>query len=125
MSPVLGQGVNFAMLDAATLQTCLQNALHSSPTSTATAVKQALINYSIERKHALRYYQLASWWLNHWFQNSNIPGMAFTRDTFFVPFSRVYKPLRRQMILSLAGAKSGFMPVFTLDRKIPWEFWKY
>jgi len=126
MSPVLGQGINFALLDAQTLSQCLHDAAaDKSPLLHSTFREQlaaALLRFSSLRRPALRYYQSISFFLNPWFQSSTVPGMALARDLLFNPMTRL-PMLRQQMLLSQVGAKSGFFPLHRLDRSIEWEYW--
>lgn len=72
MSPQLGQGVNFALLDASCLAACL----------TAYPLPVALVHYQRCRRLALFYYQLATRWLTPWFQ-SNHECLSPIRRGFF------------------------------------------
>ena len=110
MSPVLGQGVNLALNDALLLSETIQQ--HNGKLGTA------LEEYSAKRRWKMFYYQSLSRWLNPWysllyssiyinrFQSSYIPGFALTRDLFFAPVSTSSDILKREMLLTMAGAKN-------------------
>ncbi len=88
MSPQLGQGANLALLDAWVLAQC-----------------DTLAEYSERRRAHLRFYGFASRWLTPFFQSS-YPVLAPLRDAFAMPLHR-WDWYRKQMLLSLAGTKTG------------------
>ena len=98
LSPQLGQGVNLALQDAATLADCIA----SSPT-----LPEALRAYSIARKKQLRFYQFATRSITPLFQ-SDSPFLGKVRDLSF-PLATKSKWVRRQMALSMAGYKDGLL----------------
>ena len=85
----------------------------------------ALKEFSAMRKPLLFYYQSASRWLNPWFQSSYIPGFAFTRDYLFGPISNSSDILKREMLLTLAGAKKGFLPTWNENKLQNYKFWEF
>jgi 2-polyprenyl-6-methoxyphenol hydroxylase-like FAD-dependent oxidoreductase len=96
-SPQLGQGANLALIDAATLATCLRD---------ETSIDTALAAYSRERAAHARFYSLASRWLTPFFQSdSRVAGLV--RDWTFPLMGKV-PYLRREMVRTLAGMKTGF-----------------
>ncbi len=95
LSPQLGQGANLALMDAATLADCL----HEYP------LEQALRQYSKRRQKHLRFYQFATRWTTPFFQSdSKLLGLA--RD-FGFPVAMTLPWMRRQMIATMAGVKTG------------------
>ncbi|MGE0769482.1 MAG: FAD-dependent oxidoreductase [Hyphomicrobiaceae bacterium] len=101
-SPQLGQGANLALVDAMTLADCL---------AAEPALAPALDRYARQRRAHTRFYTLASQWLTPFFQSdSRIAGVA--RDAVFPPMAHV-PWLRRQMVETLAGIKTG--PFSRLD----------
>ena len=97
MSPQLGQGVNMALLDAATLA----DALAESDTLDA-----ALHDYGLRRRSHLVVYQRLSRWLTPLFQ-SDRAGLAWLRDSAFGP-ARRWPLARGQMLKILTGTKQGW-----------------
>ena len=91
MNPQLGQGANLALLDAA----CLAQNLHNLPA------------YERERRGPGRYYGLLSATLSPFFQ-SRIPLLGHLRNAG-LPLLSAVPWFRRQMELTMAGAKSGFL----------------
>ncbi len=91
MSPQLGQGANLALLDAAVLADCV--------------AEGRLDRYSELRRDHLGFYQFASRWLTPFFQSS-FPILAPARDLVGKPL-HLWPWYRRQMLGSLAGAKTG------------------
>lgn len=96
MNPQLGQGVNMALFDAATLADALQEA----PTRDA-----ALHDYGRRRRSHLAVYQQLSRWLTPLFQ-SDRGGLAWWRDVGLGPLGRM-PPARSQMLKILTGTKMG------------------
>lgn len=96
MSPHLGQGANLALLDAE----CLARHLASQPPA------QALPAYAAERRAQSRYLTLLSRWLSPFFQ-SDSRVLGWGRD-LALPMMCAVPWTRRQMELSVAGAKRGF-----------------
>ncbi len=98
MSPQLGQGVNLALLDAA----ALADALREERT-----IERAFGTYAAARRANLAFYQRASRWLTPFFQ-SGLGCLGPPRDSLMSPVSRV-PFVRRQMLLSVAGLKTGVL----------------
>jgi salicylate hydroxylase len=95
-SPQLGQGANLALIDAATLASCLRQ--HDG-------VDAALAAYAGLRRAHTRFYSLASRWLTPFFQSdSRLAGRV--RDATF-PFAGRVPYVRREMVRTLAGMKTG------------------
>lgn len=90
MNPQLGQGANLALLDAAALARNLDN----------------LAAWERERRRAGRYYARLSAWLSPFFQ-SRVPMLGTLRN-IGLPLLTAVPWFRRQMELTLAGAKAGF-----------------
>ena len=105
MSPQLGQGVNLALLDAEVLAQCVGAGREPLPA--------ALARYSVLRRRHLRFYATASRWLTPAFQSSH-GWLAPPRDALTQPLSRV-PWIRRQMLASLAGVKTGVLGSMSLD----------
>ena len=100
MSPQLGQGANLALMDAMVLGEC-----------------GSFAEYSDRRRAHLRFYQFASRWLTPFFQSS-FPVLSPFRDTFAMPFHR-WGWYRRQMLLSLAGVKTGLFSTLSTVPLLP------
>jgi 2-polyprenyl-6-methoxyphenol hydroxylase-like FAD-dependent oxidoreductase len=96
ISPRLGQGANMGLVDALTLT----NALATSPT-----IGAALHAYDSKRKRQVRYYHSASRWLSTLFQSDSVVA-PLLRDFAFAHLCRI-PYMRRQMLDSLAGVKTG------------------
>lgn len=90
MNPQLGQGANLALLDAASLVRQLDN----------------LPAWERERRRAGRFYGRLSTWLSPFFQ-SRVPVLGTLRN-LGLPLLTAIPWFRRQMELTLAGAKAGF-----------------
>jgi 2-polyprenyl-6-methoxyphenol hydroxylase-like FAD-dependent oxidoreductase len=98
MSPHLGQGVNLALLDAWTFAHCLERA--STP-------RRAFWAYTEARRVHLRFYSLVTYlmsplfqgdgWVKGWLRDLGLPLLAR------IPW------MRRQMALTMAGLKNGFL----------------
>ncbi len=101
LSPQLGQGVNLALMDAATLADCLQEF----------PLQKALTQYSLRRRNHLRFYQFATRWTTPFFQ-SDLPLLSTIRDLGF-PIAMKVPWLRQQMVTTMAGLKTG--PFSTLS----------
>lgn len=97
MSPHLGQGANLALLDAE----CL--ARHLS----ALSVSDALAAYASERRGQSEYFATLSRLLSPFFQ-SDSTVLAWGRD-MALPLMCAVPWIRRQMELSVAGAKGGLL----------------
>lgn len=95
LSPQLGQGVNLALMDAATLASAVSRL----------PLKEALSTYSRERRAHLRFYQFATRWTTPFFQSDLLP-LGWMRDAVFPLIQRV-PVLRRQMTATMAGGKTG------------------
>lgn len=91
MSPQLGQGANLALIDAMVLADCV--------------AEGRLADYSARRRPHVGFYQFASRWLTPFFQSS-FPILAPARDLVAGPL-HAWGWYRRQMLGSLAGAKTG------------------
>ncbi|MES2713715.1 MAG: NAD(P)/FAD-dependent oxidoreductase [Pseudomonadota bacterium] len=95
-SPQLGQGANAALLDAMALADALERCAD---------IPTALAAYGAARRAHIRFYQAASRLMTPFFQ-SDSATLAWARDRVFdrlklVPY------LRREMIRTLAGLKTG------------------
>ena len=97
-SPQLGQGANSALLDALALGDALD---------ATDDIAQALEAYARLRRRHVRFYQLASAALTPFFQ-SDSRVLADVRDLAFHRL-KVVPYLRREMLLTLAGLKTGFL----------------
>lgn len=95
-SPQLGQGVNLALVDALVLAQSIE---------ASASVEAALDRFARARGRQIRYYQFASRWLMPFFQ-SGLEPLAWPRDLLGHAMCR-FPPLRRQMLLTLAGVKTG------------------
>ena len=96
LSPQLGQGVNLALMDAAELARALRD---------ESSLEAALHRYSARRKAHLGFYQLATRWLTPLFQ-SDATALGVARD-LALPLAQRIPWVRRQMILTMAGYKTG------------------
>lgn len=96
LSPQLGQGVNLALMDASELAKTLRE---------ESTLEAALNRYSAQRKAHLGFYQLATRWLTPLFQ-SDATALGFMRDAA-LPLAQRIPWVRKQMILTMAGYKTG------------------
>jgi 2-polyprenyl-6-methoxyphenol hydroxylase-like FAD-dependent oxidoreductase len=97
-SPQLGQGGNQGLLDALALADALR---------TGGTVEDALIGFERSRRAQIRFYQAASALLTGFFQ-SDSATLALLRDLFFHRMRHV-PYLRREMVRTLAGLKTGLL----------------
>ncbi|WP_426954902.1 FAD-dependent oxidoreductase [Muricoccus radiodurans] len=95
-SPQLGQGTTQALRDAAALAEALR---------AAAPMSERLRAYWTMRRARTAYYRMASRGLTPVFQ-SGLPGLGWARDLFAGPMGRIGF-VRRQAVLTLAGAKTG------------------
>ncbi len=105
-SPHLGQGVNLALIDAATLA----SAIETAPTLTA-----AVTAYGERRSRQLRFYSRATGLLTPFFQSDGwIRGLG--RDICLPRISRI-APFRRLMLATLRGEVFGDpAPIMPIER---------
>lgn len=97
-SPQLGQGANQAMIDAVVLADALD---------AADSLAAALDRYAAARRRHVRFYQTASALMTPFFQ-SDSRLLARLRDLTFDRF-RLIPYLRREMVRTLAGLKTGLL----------------
>jgi 2-polyprenyl-6-methoxyphenol hydroxylase-like FAD-dependent oxidoreductase len=95
-SPQLGQGANLALIDAVTLA----DSLAEHP-----VITDALQAFAKARRDHTRFYGLASRILTPFFQSDSRLA-AQLRDAVFAPSARI-PYLRREMVRTLAGLKTG------------------
>lgn len=107
MSPQLGQGVNLALLDAQALARSLASLLPDERPA-PTRIVESLERCDRTRRANVRYYQWGSRWLTPIFQ-SRWSLLGLPRDACMGPMCRVGL-LRRVMLESLVGIKTGVMP---------------
>jgi len=98
MSPHLGQGVNLALVDAWVLAKCLAEA----PTPFA-----AFRLFDLRQRAYQRYYSAVTFFLSPFFQ-SDWPILGWGRDRF-LPLLPKIPFVRRQMLMTVAGLKGGFL----------------
>ncbi len=96
-SPHLGQGLNFALLDAFRFATSLEQ----SP-----SWEEAGRRFVAERRHHSRYYRLVTSMLTPFFQ-SDSHWRSYFRDCT-LPWLHRTPLVRQQMALTMTGLKSGF-----------------
>ncbi len=101
-TPQLGQGANLAMLDASSLAAAIDRI--GGPVRDVPGAVRA---HAAGRRSQSRYYRVASRALTPWFQSS-WPLIGPVRDLAMGPMCR-FPPTRRQMLLTLAGLKTGFI----------------
>ncbi|QJW95238.1 FAD-dependent oxidoreductase [Frigoriglobus tundricola] len=98
MSPHLGQGINLAMVDAWRLAACLRDA------DTPAAAFRA---FGARQRAYVRYYSLVTWFLSPFFQ-SDWRVLGWGRDRVLPVLPRI-PVVRRQMLMTVAGLKGGFL----------------
>jgi len=98
MSPQLGQGANLALKDAATLADVIRE---------CGSMEEARDTYIARRKGQVNTYRRVSRLLTPWFQ-SDRESLGPVRDLVF-PLANRVRWVRRQMALSLAGVKTGWL----------------
>jgi 2-polyprenyl-6-methoxyphenol hydroxylase-like FAD-dependent oxidoreductase len=96
-SPLLGQGINLALVDAMVLMQCF---------ALGGRVVETLATYSYRRKATLRYYQSTSRWLTPFFQ-SDSRFVSMLRDCMFGPLCRM-PVIKQHMAKTLSGNKTGW-----------------
>lgn len=104
ISPRLGQGANLGLVDALILSRCV---------TMQSNLRDALRRYNVERARHVRFYHSASKWLSLLFQSDSVVAPAL-RDLAFLPMSRI-PHLRRQMLESLSGVKTGLFTTLELN----------
>jgi 2-polyprenyl-6-methoxyphenol hydroxylase-like FAD-dependent oxidoreductase len=115
MSPQLGQGANLALWDAWALSRHMPRGDEAiSDGAMDGAIHGAAMAWWRERRSHTRFYRLASRWMTPWFQ-SNWRVLGAVRDVCMYPASRV-PWVRRQMVQSLAGIKTGLLSAMELPR---------
>lgn len=97
LSPQLGQGVNLALMDAAQLAASLE---------TGMPLAGALAHFSEHRRRHLGFYQLTTRSMTPFFQ-SDSEMLGHIRDATF-PWVGKIPWVRRQMVTTMAGLKTGF-----------------
>lgn len=97
-SPQLGQGANNGMIDAVVLADAIERERD---------LDAALATYARHRRRHMRFYQLASALMTPLFQ-SDSRVLPAVRDAAF-PALRVVPYLRREMVRTLAGLKTGLL----------------
>lgn len=107
-SPQLGQGANAALLDAAILSDIIA----------AQGAQEAGPAYARARRAAVRFHQVASWWLTPFFQSDLLPA-ALLRDAVF-PLINLVPPLHTMMAQVLGGAKEGVFAVRSAEQAARW-----
>lgn len=111
MSPQLGQGANLALWDAWELS---QRLPRGDEAIAPDALEDAAHAWWRSRRRHTRFYRLASRWLTPWFQ-SDWRVLGPVRDLCMHPMSRV-PWIKRQMVQSLAGVKTGVWSAMQLPR---------
>ena len=106
-SPQLGQGCNLALCDAAALADALA---HTDD------VPAALDAYTHARREHLAFYQLATRALTPVFQSDYEP-LGALRD-LFTPIATMLPFVRREMLRSMAGTKTGWL-WGTMETRMP------
>ena len=95
-SPQLGQGANLSLIDAMTLTAALRE---------APSLPEARSLYAARRHAHTGFYSLASRWLTPFFQSDSRAAGTFRDLTF--PLMGKVPYLRREMVRTLAGMKTG------------------
>ena len=98
MSPHLGQGLNIAMIDAWLLAGCVREA--ASPL-------EAFRLWHRRQEGYLRYYAAVTFALSPFFQ-SDVSLLGWGRDVV-LPWLPTIPWVRRQMVMTMAGLKGGFL----------------
>ncbi|MBY0230854.1 MAG: FAD-dependent monooxygenase, partial [Gemmataceae bacterium] len=98
MSPHLGQGINLALVDAWRFAAALREA--DSPHAAFAAYHKA-------RRALIGYYSGVTWLLSPFFQ-SDEPILGWGRD-LFLPWLPRIGWLKKQMLLTVAGLKGGWL----------------
>lgn len=111
MSPQLGQGANLALWDAWELSRFLPRGDEAMDDG---ALAHAAAAWWRARRDHTRFYRLASRWLTPWFQ-SDWRVLGPVRDVCMHPMTRV-PWIKRQMVQSLAGIKTGVLSAMELPR---------
>jgi 2-polyprenyl-6-methoxyphenol hydroxylase-like FAD-dependent oxidoreductase len=97
MSPHLGQGINLALIDGWTFATILEQSAD---------FREAFRRHTRARRRHNRLYSIVTFLLTPFFQSAGfIKGLG--RD-IALPLMTWIPPIRRQMVLTMAGLKSGF-----------------
>lgn len=109
MSPQLGQGANLALWDAWELGQVMPR---GDEALDDVAIGRAAESWWRSRKAHTRFYRLASRWMTPWFQ-SDARVLGLVRDACMYPGSRA-PWVRRQMVQSLAGIKTGLLSAMEL-----------
>ncbi len=95
LSPQLGQGINLALVDAATLAECLAEL----------PLAGALMSYTRRRKKHVGFYQFATRWTTPFFQSDHV-WLGTLRDLAF-PVGMKIPYVRKEMVATMAGLKTG------------------
>jgi 2-polyprenyl-6-methoxyphenol hydroxylase-like FAD-dependent oxidoreductase len=98
MSPHLGQGINLALIDAYTFAAALAR---------ADDFLSACRQYANLRRGHLRFYSAVTYTLSPFFQSRGFVK-AILRDIFLPQMPRI-PPLRKQMLVTMAGLRAGFL----------------
>lgn len=102
LSPQLGQGINLALCDASVLAGCLDEF----------ELSEALTTYTRRRRKHVGFYQFATRWTTPFFQSDH-RMLGRLRDLSF-PIGMKIPYLRRQMIATMSGLKTGAFGQLTL-----------
>ncbi len=104
LSPQLGQGVNLALMDAAQLAASLE---------TDESLVRALAHFSVHRRRHLGFYQLTTRSMTPFFQSDSVT-LGHIRDATFPLLGKI-PWVRRQMVTTMAGLKTGFFSQLRRD----------